>query len=232
MNGGPSVSASGSARDEILASVRAAIGEGQAAVDVARDYAGVSSGEQDDLVGLLVERLVDYRANVVVTDAESVAARVAEILAEAGAERALTAPGLPEEWTPQGVSLVQDADSLTAAELDEIGHVITTCALAIASLGSLVFDHRANGQGRRAITLVPDHHICIVGEDQIVASLPDAIARLHRSVREGLPVTFVSGPSATSDIELRRVEGVHGPRRLDVVIARLSGQTDGRGGAG
>ena len=210
------------ARDGVLASVRSAIGPGRQAVEVPRDYVNAGAEAPGDPVELLVERLVDYRANVVVTDAKSVAARVTDIMSEVGAERTLIAPGLPESWTPKRVSLVQDSAHVLARDLDRIGHVVTGCALAIASLGSLVFDHRRDGQGRRAITLVPDHHICVVREDQIVNSLPDAIARLAPSVRAGLPITFVSGPSATSDIELRRVEGVHGPRRLDVVIIARS----------
>ena len=210
------------ARDGVLASVRSAIGQGRQAVDVPRDYVKAGAEAPGDPIELLVERLIDYRANVVVTDAKSVSACVADILSEVGAEQTLIAPGLPASWTPKRVSLVQDSALVSARDLDRIGHVVTGCALAIASLGSLVFDHRRDGQGRRAITLVPDHHICVVREDQIVNSLPDAIARLAPSVRAGLPITFVSGPSATSDIELRRVEGVHGPRRLDVVIIARS----------
>jgi L-lactate dehydrogenase complex protein LldG len=212
------VSTSASSRDAILTAVRTAIRRGVLESDVTREYAGVGADRCANLVDLLVERLVDYRANVVVTDEASVAARIGEILTAVKAARILTAPGLPKEWAPAGFTLIEDAPILTARDLDEIGHVITGCALAIARLGSLVFDHRSDGQGRRAITLVPDHHICIVREIQIVAALPDAIAHLHGSIAAGLPVTFVSGPSATSDIELRRVEGVHGPRRLDVVV--------------
>jgi L-lactate dehydrogenase complex protein LldG len=168
-------------------------------------------------VDLLVDRLEDYRASVTEAPPGAVAEAAARLLADAGATRVLVPPGLPLDWLPPGIEAVQDAAAVSPRAMDAIGHALTGCALAIASLGSLVFDH-GPGQGRRAITLVPDHHVCVVREDEIVESLSEAFARIAGAGRAGRPVTFVSGPSATSDIELRRVEGVHGPRRLDVVI--------------
>lgn len=206
------------ARTEILGRVRSARGAARE-VPLPRDYARAGSDTPSGLVDLLVERLEHYRAHVEVISARAVATRVAALLAERGATRTLVAPGLPREWRPVGIEATEDTAGTTPDDLDAIGHVVTGCAFAVARLGSLVFDH-APDQGRRAITLVPDHHVCVVRADQIVAALPDAIARLDAAARAGRPVTFVSGPSATSDIELRRVEGVHGPRRLDVVVVR------------
>jgi L-lactate dehydrogenase complex protein LldG len=116
-----------------------------------------------------------------------------------------------------GVELVPDDPPLAARTLDEIGAALTGCALAIAETGTIVLDG-AEASGRRALTLVPDLHVCVVHEEQIVASVPDAVDRLAEAARAGRPITLVSGPSATSDIELDRVEGVHGPRRLEVLV--------------
>lgn len=127
--------------------------------------------------------------------------------------------GVPESWRPSGVELVAD-DHLSAHDLDSLDGALTGCALAIAETGVIVLDGGPT-QGRRALTLVPDYHLCVVTEDQVVDLVAEAVERLEPAVRAGRPLTFVAGPSATSDIELNRVEGVHGPRRLDVVV--LSG---------
>jgi L-lactate dehydrogenase complex protein LldG len=124
--------------------------------------------------------------------------------------------GMPESWRPSGVELVAD-DHLSAHDLDSLDGALTGCALAIAETGVIVLDG-GPAQGRRALTLVPDYHLCVVSEDQIVDLVPEAVERLEAAVRAGRPLTFVAGPSATSDIELNRVEGVHGPRTLDVVL--------------
>jgi L-lactate dehydrogenase complex protein LldG len=206
------------ARAEILARARAALGGPRPPARPERPAVRADSAPSAGLVETLVDRLEDYRAAVRAVPAGAVGETVAGLLRAAGAARALVPPGLPPEWLPPGVETVEDDGAIPPRAMDEVAHAVTGCALAIAALGSLVFDH-GPGQGRRAITLVPDHHVCVVREDQIVASLPDAFARLAPAGLAGRPVTFVSGPSATSDIELRRVEGVHGPRRLDVVIA-------------
>ena len=126
-------------------------------------------------------------------------------------------PDLPAGWRPDGVALRVD-HGLSTAELDEVDGVLSGCAAAIAETGTLVLDG-LGASGRRAITLVPDHHICVVRVDQVVAIVPEGVARIAPSVLEHRsPITFVSGPSATSDIELNRVEGVHGPRHLHVLI--------------
>ena len=146
----------------------------------------------------------------------AVAAQVARICAEHGARRLGVAHGTPPEWRPDGVELVED-DALSAAELDTLDGALTGCSVAIAETGSFVLDG-GPGQGRRALSLVPDLHVCVVHEEQVVGLVPEAVVRLEESVRDGRPLTFVSGPSATSDIELNRVEGVHGPRILHVLL--------------
>src|SRR5205085_10441360 len=136
-----------------------------------------------------------------------------------GLKKLVVAAGVPEDWRPQGVALL-DERSASDPELDTLDGVLSGCAVAIAETGTIVLDGGPRS-GRRAITLVPDHHICVVEEDQIVMLVPEAFARLEQAVRERrAPVTLVSGPSATSDIELNRVEGVHGPRTLVVVLAQ------------
>ena len=202
------------ARDEILARTRAAIREGTPPDPVARSYR--TMGVLDDVgrVALLSERLLDYRARVEHTTATALRDLLDEI---ARGGRIGVPRGLPETWRP--ANSVED-DGLTTHELDALDGIVTGCTVAIAETGTLVL---AGGEmeGRRALTLVPDIHICLVRTDQIVETVPEAFAALlgleHR------PLTLVSGPSATSDIELERVEGVHGPRTLIVVIVEEAG---------
>jgi L-lactate dehydrogenase complex protein LldG len=164
------------------------------------------------------ERLRDYHATVVHCPADAVAATVAGACADRGVRRLAIPPGLPQEWRPDGVALVED-HGLTAHELDGIDGAFTGCAAAIAETGTLILDGGATC-GRRALTLVPDLHICVVRGEQLVALVPEGIAAVADAViGEQRPITLVSGPSASSDIELTRVEGVHGPRQLLVVIA-------------
>jgi L-lactate dehydrogenase complex protein LldG len=131
-----------------------------------------------------------------------------------GVQRLVVPSDLPAAWEPDGIVLLRD-NGLTNRQLDESDGVLTGCALAIAQTGTIVLDHVAM-QGRRALTLLPDYHLCVVREAQIVGLVPEAIAQLQRAARR--PLTFISRPSATSDIELNRVEGVHGPRTLEVLI--------------
>ncbi len=158
------------------------------------------------------QTVAEYQAQVLRVDAASIAARVAA-LTGAGA-RLVIPPGLPREWV-DGIDVVVDTAEhpLGVTELDRADAVVTGCSLGIATTGTIVLDAGAT-QGRRALTLVPDHHICVVFTDQIVDTVPQAFAALD----PGRPLTFISGPSATSDIELNRVEGVHGPRTLDVLL--------------
>jgi L-lactate dehydrogenase complex protein LldG len=192
-----------SARDEVLARVRAALGDAPSVPEVPRDYHGPGARAAD--VDLFCERVADYKATVHRVAAGEVGRVVAEVLAGHGAERVA--------GTVEGF----DDPSLDTRELDALDGVVTGCALGIAETGTIVLDG-AGASGRRALTLVPDLHLCVVHEEQIVASVPDAVDRLAEAARAGRPITLVSGPSATSDIELDRVEGVHGPRRLEVLV--------------
>jgi L-lactate dehydrogenase complex protein LldG len=192
-----------SARDEVLGRVRNALAGGGEVVDVPREYHGPGTAAAD--VDRFCERVADYKATVRRVAAADVARAVGEVLAEHGAERVA--------GTIEGF---EDA-SLGTRELDALDGVVTGCALGIAETGTIVLDG-AEASGRRALTLVPDLHVCVIHEEQIVASVPDAVERLAEAARAGRPITLVSGPSATSDIELDRVEGVHGPRRLEVLV--------------
>ncbi|OHV31211.1 MULTISPECIES: LutC/YkgG family protein [Pseudofrankia] len=149
----------------------------------------------------------------------NIASAVAAALTGRGARRLVRPPGLPPGWlaAARGIEMVDDEPPLTAAELDATDGVLTGCALAIAETGTIVLDG-GPGQGRRALSLVPDYHLVVVRADQVVAGVPDALARLRAAGAAARPLTWVSGPSATSDIELHRVEGVHGPRTLEVIL--------------
>ncbi|MFJ2240744.1 lactate utilization protein C [Streptomyces sp. NPDC087859] len=167
-----------------------------------------------DVVGLFAERSAEYRATVVRVLPADVAAAVGRALARTGARSLVVPPGLPEDLVPEGPwSLLTDVPPLTVGQLDAADAVVTTVATAIAVTGTVTLDH-GPGQGRRVLTLLPDQHICVVRADQIAPDVPEALRLLdpYRSL------TLISGPSATSDIELDRVEGVHGPRTLDIVV--------------
>jgi L-lactate dehydrogenase complex protein LldG len=201
------------ARDELLGRVRAALRDAPPAPEVTRAYRRTSNAGREELVALFAERTGEYRAVVERVPRGEIATAAARALAAHGAVRVVVPPDLPREWRPEGVELVEDRD-LPHAELDAADGVVTGSATAIAETGTIVLD-AGPGQGRRAITLVPDLHVCVVDAAAIVGLVPEAFAGVdHRR-----PVTLVSGPSATSDIELSRVEGVHGPRRLHVLIA-------------
>jgi L-lactate utilization protein LutC len=191
-----------SARDEILDRVRAALAGVPPAVSVP---AAPRAPDRGDLVALFVERVEDYRAVVSRCAASDLAGVVVEVL---GGATSVVPPGLGLEVPGAVVD-----DGLSAAELDDIDAVVTRARVGIAETGTIVLDHTPD-QGRRAISLVPDLHVCIVDAAQVVADVPDAIALLDPA----RPLTWISGPSATSDIELDRVEGVHGPRTLHVVL--------------
>jgi L-lactate dehydrogenase complex protein LldG len=200
------------ARDEILGRVRAALVDAPGPPEVPRGYRGLdrAGGGLDELnhpevLEVFAERVADYKADVVRCSAADVEPRISEALAGA---RTVVPPEL--EWR------VPDAvvdTGLTAQELDGIEAVVTAAAVGIAETGTVVLDH-GRGQGRRALSLVPDLHVLVVRADQVVSGVPEAVARLDPA----RPTTWISGPSATSDIELNRVEGVHGPRRLVVLL--------------
>ncbi|MFF9282772.1 LutC/YkgG family protein [Streptomyces griseosporeus] len=169
----------------------------------------------EETVELLAENLAEYRAVVHRTDEEELPYLIMRLLAQRGPQYVLVPPGLPPAWmSAADPTRVHDRAVSTPAELDKVESVVTGCALAIAETGTIVLDGSPD-QGRRRITLVPDHHICVVRvPEQVVSSVPQALERLDPS----RPLTWISGPSATSDIELDRVEGVHGPRTLEVVL--------------
>ena len=208
-----------SAREEVLRRVRAALEGASPPAEVPRDYRRGPSTDADapdrgsrsephettDVLDLFAERVADYRADVVRCSADEVEATIAAALAGA---RAVVPPELG--WH------VPDAvvdTGLSALDLDKLDAVVTAAAVGIAETSTVVLDH-GPGQGRRALSLVPDLHVLVVLADQVVASVPEGVARLDPA----RPTTWISGPSATSDIELNRVEGVHGPRRLVVVL--------------
>jgi L-lactate dehydrogenase complex protein LldG len=169
------------------------------------------------VLDVLVDRLERAHVEVRRVAAGAVAAEVAAVCVERGARRLGVPPGLPAEWLPPGVDVVEDHE-LTPAELDGLDAALTGCMLAVAETGSLVLA-AGPADGRRALSLVPDVYVCVVREEQVEPDLPSAFVRLAPLIREaGRPVVFVSGPSATSDIELHRVEGVHGPRHLVVLL--------------
>lgn len=195
-----------SARDGILGAVRAALAEApKDLLDVPRSYR--SRHTPEGLVDRFAERVADYRATVVRCHQGEVEASVMSALGGAGSVV------VPSDLGVDIPGAVADSGQ-SAAELDRFEAVVTTCAVAIAETGTIVLDHQ-EGQGRRALSLVPDRHVCIVRADQVVAGVPEAVALLDAQ----RPHTWISGPSATSDIELSRVEGVHGPRNLVVIIA-------------
>jgi L-lactate dehydrogenase complex protein LldG len=194
------------ARAEILQRIRTALADGPDPAPVPRDYRG-SGGIGDP--GLFAERVSDYRADVHRAGAD-VAATITDVLHSRSIRRIAVPDGFPAEWVPAVEVLREPVD---VARLDEVGAVLSTCRTAIAETGTIVLD-AGPGMGRRALTLVPDYYCVVVRAEQIVALVPDAVAALDPT----RPLTWVSGPSATSDIELDRVEGVHGPRTLDVVL--------------
>jgi L-lactate dehydrogenase complex protein LldG len=209
----PPTPASESARNVVMSRIRAALGDGPAPVEIPRDYERtLPSGA--DILELFVERVSDYRATVHRTTASGLSDTLASVLASRGAARIVVPAGLSRAWLGRsGAAATVDDPPLSYADLDALDGVVTGCAIAIAETGTIVLDAGPD-QGRRAISLLPDLHVCVVMADQVVGSVPEALARLDPT----RPQTWISGPSATSDIELQRVEGVHGPRTLDVVL--------------
>ncbi len=206
------------AREEILARIRAALATGPGARagagSVPRRYRTAGERSPEAVRDLFIERVADYGGAAVA--ASDPRGAIGALLLSHGARRVVVPADLPPELVPAGVEAVVD-DGLTADELDAVDGAVTTCAAACAETGTIALDG-GPGQGRRAVTLVPDLHVCVVRAGSIVQTVPELIAALGPSARAGRPIVLVSGPSATSDIELTRVEGVHGPRRLAVVV--------------
>lgn len=210
-----------SARTEILQRIRAANGlpadapTAQSAWSaLARDYKHSTTLSHAAVLDLLADRLRDYDAQVFRSTLADLPRTIATVLSARSVKHLVIPFGLPPEWLPPGFTFTLD-HSLSSVELDRLDGVLTASTVAIAQTGTVVLQN-VPGQGRRAISLVPDYHLCLVRSEDVVESLPEAIARLHPSAT--LPTTFVSGPSATADIEMTRIKGVHGPRFLDVIL--------------
>ncbi len=206
-----------SARSEILGRIRSALSDvptdEPADQDIPRTYRRTSGLDHEGVLELFVETVADYRATVHRVEPAGRAEAIAEILAKRALRRIAVPADLPTDWLPDGIGRVIDTGTLTSADLDAVDGALTTAAVGIANTGTLILDASA-GQGRRLLSLVPDYHLCVIPAERIVGSVPEAVQRLDPT----RPITLISGPSATSDIELNRVEGVHGPRTLDVLV--------------
>jgi len=201
-----------SARNEILKNVRRAIGEHPNAPLIQRNYIQQAPLDLEQFVS----RLEDYNAGVSHCPEEELAATIGRMMGARGKQTLVIPPALPPEWLPAGNNFVPDRN-LTYEQLDASEGALTACTVAIALTGTIVLTHTAH-EGRRALTLIPDYHLCIVREDQVVQTVPEGIRKL-RDFRTR-PITTISGPSATADIEMTRIKGVHGPRTLDVILVR------------
>ena len=211
---------SAGARSLILGRIRDILGERHetAAAEYARigrDYQQTPTLAGEALIELFVDRLVHYQVTVSRCERAALPRAIADAIAARRKRRIVVPADIPREWLPAGTEFAADA-GFSYADLDGSEGILTGCSLAIAVTGTIVLRHTA-GEGRRAATLIPDYHLCVVHEDQVVHTVPEAMRRLA----EWKPalVTTISGPSATADIEMTRIRGVHGPRTLDVVIA-------------
>ena len=211
------VAAVSSAREIVLARIRSATAGASAPLPTRGVYRHEGELDSAARTELLCARLADYRAEVGRVSETDLAAAIGEAFAARRARRVGIPAGLPAAWLPGGLEPVVD-ESLSAVELADLDGVLTGCTVAVAETGTLVLA-AGPSEGRRALTLVPDLHVCVVYTEQIVELLPEATAMLGALARQRRPLTLVSGPSATSDIELARVEGVHGPRSLVVLVA-------------
>jgi L-lactate dehydrogenase complex protein LldG len=222
-SGSSSRSTSGSARTAILARIRAALSDVPRAetpedVPVPREYLKTDPAPAAELVERFIDRVAEYRAAIRRVDAADLPAAIARACSARGVRTLVVPADLPEGWAPDGVRAVVDHPGLSNAQIEGSDGVLTAAAWGIAQTGTIALDG-GPGQGRRALTLLPDYHLCVIRADQIVGLVPEALVRLEPSARTpGHPITWISGPSATSDIELNRVEGVHGPRTLEVLV--------------
>lgn len=202
------------AREEILQRVRAAIGTQAPEESVQREYRQTPSLSEAEKIDLFIDRLHDYNAQVYRCGTGEEAATIAEALAARGKAKILIPPGFPAHLLPQGPTFIRDTQ-LDYRDIDATEGALTAATAAIAMTGSLILTH-SETEGRRALTLIPDYHLCLVYTNQLVETVPEGIRAL--GVRRTSPVTTIAGPSATADIEMTRVKGVHGPRVLDVII--------------
>ena len=186
-------------------------------VALARTYRTSESASQAERINLFAERVADYRATVHRVVAEDLPAAIQAACDRRGVKNLVVPLDVPSEWIGDEITALRD-ESLTNEQLNASDGVLTGCALGIAQTGTIVLDGGPL-QGRRVLTLLPDYHLCVIRAEQVVGLVPEAVTLLQDSARiPGRPMTWISGPSATSDIELNRVEGVHGPRTLEVLI--------------
>ena len=203
------------AKEAILERIRDIMQDAPDEGEIPRDYLQEAQDDLETRLALFTERLVDYGAEVHRVATGDVATKAVELCKERGIESLVVPTDLPRDWLPKGVEVRPD-EGLANDILEATSGVMTGCALAIAQTGTIILDS-GEAQGRRVITLLPDFHLCVVRSEQLEGIVPEAFGRLRASAKK--PLTFISGPSATSDIELSRVEGVHGPRALAVLIA-------------
>lgn len=181
---------------------------------IPRTYQRTAKLNREETLELFYDRLRDYDSELVFTDEAGIANAVAQAMREANESLLLVPAGVPQEWLPQNDIEVRRDFDLPLQPLEEPRVVLTPCTVAIAMSGTIILEH-SNEQGRRAATLLPDHHICVLWRDQVVETIAEALQRItHRTS----PITTIAGPSATSDIEMTRIRGVHGPRRLTAII--------------
>jgi len=215
-----------SAREEILGRIRHALDEtgaratsGGAPPGPASPASPADSRQREEMVTLFVERTADYRAVVERCAPAQVARHVDAALRANGVSRVVIPPGLDRDWLSAVTAQVVIDNGPSTANLEGYDGVVTAASVGIAETGTIVLDHTVD-QGRRALTLVPDVHVCVVSESQVTADVPGAIRLLRPAIDARRPLTWISGPSATSDIELNRIEGVHGPRHLHVIVVQ------------
>jgi L-lactate dehydrogenase complex protein LldG len=201
------------AKDEILNRIRTALGPATSP-SIPRDYLRAGTLSAEDRIHLFIDRLNDYGAAVHRSPVQGIPQTVANILRSRAKNGLLVPGGLSQAWLPEGFNFIR-ADGLTYAEIDRSEGVFTGCAVAIAITGTIVLRH-SPGEGRRAPTLIPDYHLCVVFEHQVVETVAEGIARMNQFATH--PITTIAGPSATADIEMTRIKGVHGPRTLEVIL--------------
>jgi L-lactate dehydrogenase complex protein LldG len=209
-----------SSREQILNEIRRATGgpSNQQEVEYAgirREYRLAGTLNPRARLKMFLDRLNDYNARTVVCEPDRVAEHIASTLTSRGKQRIIVPAGFPRQWLPAGFEFI-DGAGLNYRELDRSDGVLTQCSLAVAFTGTIILQDQAPGEGARALTLVPDYHLCIVDEARIVETVPEAVRALEDS--KTVAITTISGPSATADIEMTRIKGVHGPRTLDVII--------------
>lgn len=202
------------AREEMLMRIRAAQ-QSVIAGPIPREYRRSGSLSTEQRLELFIDRLIDYNALVHRVEAPGIAQVIGEVLRGRKKNGLLVPAGIRQEWLPNGFVFVRDEDR-SYSEIDESEGVLTACAVAIALTGTIVLRH-STAEGRRSLTLIPDYHLCVVFEDQVVETVPEGLDRMAQFRTD--PITTIAGPSATSDIEMTRVNGVHGPRTLEVILA-------------